>query len=46
MKRFPRMRIKASFLSFLIGTQIVARAEGGREQFRGAADVMIAALTR
>lgn len=34
-----------AFLSFLIGTQIVARAEGGREQFRGATDVMIAALT-
>ncbi len=32
------------FLSFLIGTQIVARAHGGQELFRKAAEVVIEAL--
>lgn len=36
----------SAFLSFLIGTQIVARAHGGRELFKKATDVMIEALTR
>lgn len=34
-----------AFLSFLIGTQIVARAHGGDELFRKATDVVIEALT-
>ncbi len=33
-----------AFLSFLIGTQVVARAQGGRELFQKAADVVIEAL--
>ncbi|THB78487.1 MAG: TetR/AcrR family transcriptional regulator [Desulfobulbaceae bacterium] len=35
-----------TFLSFLIGTQIVARAQGGKEFFNKAAKLMIEALSR
>lgn len=35
----------SAFLSFLIGTQIVARAHGGQDFFKRAADVVIGALT-